>query len=487
MTSKAKGYGRKGVNSLAFQLQRLHFSTPKKATDQNAQDEDSPLTRKGRHDPSTHRQPLASVDSNIQQIAAKGPSDEDAKPDTSKPKEPKSKKSKKKRKSLLKNEHHEIKSLDLDAKTKKHLNPLLSLTDISPSVQDFHAWSTRWTSLCHFTKIAQGSYGAVFRIESRANRGSFTIGKLIPLQAPSGFGSKTREFTRIQAAANEISFLTTLDEMHGFVEFRNAEVLRGALPDHLASTSKRFDEEHEGEISNIWRRGCRFERQLWLFLEMSDAGVDLETALAERSSRSDIFAYDEERWGRCTSPFQVRDIFWQVASALAVAEQKFDFEHRDLHLGNICLLPTEAKGSARSELWTDEPSVRVTIIDYTLSRAKMADEKVLFNDISTDPQLFEGEGELQYEVYRQMRNVIKDKGDAWDAFRPRTNVLWLSHLLVMLLEKSPKMSKDRNEKELWDRLDRLKDDLSLSEGKAAFLSSQDLVRYCESGFIDSQS
>ncbi|KAL8954868.1 MAG: hypothetical protein Q9183_006893, partial [Haloplaca sp. 2 TL-2023] len=327
MTSKVKGYGKKGVNSLAFQLQRLHFSTPKKATDRKAYDDGSPSNKPSRYEASSNRQPLASVDSNIQQTPAKGPAEEDAKPHTPKPKqkEPKSKKPKKKRKSLLTEEPDSTKPLDLDAKTKKHLTPLLSLTDISPTVQDFHAWSTRWTSLCHFSKIAQGSYGAVFRIESKAQRGSFTIGKLIPLQAPFGFGSKTREFTRIEAAANEIAFLTTLDEMHGCVEFRNAEVLRGALPLDLASASEGFDAEHQGEVSNIWRRGCRFEGQLWLFLEMSDAGVDLETALAERSSssRGDVFAYDEERGGRCASPFQVRDIFWQVASALAVAEQKF--------------------------------------------------------------------------------------------------------------------------------------------------------------------
>ncbi|KAL8945628.1 MAG: hypothetical protein Q9183_008026, partial [Haloplaca sp. 2 TL-2023] len=144
-------------------------------------------------------------------------------------------------------------------------------------------------------------------------------------------------------------------------------------------------------------------------------------------------------------------------------------------------------GGDGSELWTDDPSVKVTIIDYTLSRAKMADEKVLFNDLSMDPQLFEGEGELQYEVYRQMRDVIKDEGDAWDAFRPRTNVLWLNHLLVMLLDKTPKMGKQKDEKELRDKLDRLKDDLNLLKGKTAFLSSQDVVRYCEAGFIDAQS
>ncbi|KAL8954825.1 MAG: hypothetical protein Q9183_006912, partial [Haloplaca sp. 2 TL-2023] len=114
----------------------------------------------------------------------------------------------------------------------------------------------------------------------------------------------------------------------------------------------------------------------------------------------------------------------------------------------------------------------------------MADEKVLFNDLSTDPQLFEGEGELQYEVYRQMRDILEDEGDAWDAFRPRTNVLWLIHLLIMLLEKRPKTGKQKDEQELWDKLDRLKDSLSLSDGKAAFLSSQDVVRYCESGFAD---
>ncbi|KAL8865668.1 MAG: hypothetical protein Q9174_006765, partial [Haloplaca sp. 1 TL-2023] len=441
--------------------------------------------RESEKESSGRRQPSSSIDSTVEQILPKCLAEEDAKPLISKPQQPRSKKLKKKRKSLLTDETHPIRPLDLDAKTRKHLTPLLSLTDISPTVQDFHAWSTRWTSLCHFTKIAQGSYGAVFRIESKANRGSFTIGKLIPLQAPSGFGSKTREFTRIEAAANEISFLTTLDEINGFVEFRNAEVLRGALPEDLVGASREFDEGHQGEVSNIWRRGCGFDGQLWLFLEMSDAGTDLESALAKTSS-SNIFARKVDSDERRVSPFQVRDIFWQVASALAVAEQKFDFEHRDLHLGNICLAPHQENGIGGSELWTDDPGVRVTIIDYTLSRAKMADEKVLYNDLSKDPQLFEGEGDPQYEVYRQMRDVVTDDGEAWDAFLPRTNVLWLNHLLMMLLEKSATRSYEKDEKELWDKLDRLKDYLSLSEGKPSVLSSQDVVRYCESGLIEDQ-
>ncbi|RXG52446.1 Serine/threonine-protein kinase haspin, partial [Armadillidium vulgare] len=70
-----------------------------------------------------------------------------------------------------------------------------------------------------------------------------------------------------------------------------------------------------------------------------------------------------------------------VVHALSVAEELHEFEHRDLHWGNVLGLIG-------------------TIIDYTLSRLKNKDE-IFYNDLSLDPDLFTSEGgDYQFEVYR---------------------------------------------------------------------------------------
>ena len=68
----------------------------------------------------------------------------------------------------------------------------------------------------------------------------------------------------------------------------------------------------------------------------------------------------------------------------------------------------------------------MTLIDFTLSRATTREQKdegegeqILF-DALEDECLFEGEGDAQFEVYRQMRDVV---GGEWDKFHPITNVM----------------------------------------------------------------
>ena len=51
--------------------------------------------------------------------------------------------------------------------------------------------------------------------------------------------------------------------------------------------------------------------------------------------------------------------------------------------------------------------VRVTLIDYSLSRLQVPGGAVMFNDLEEDPQLFESydPSEPQFQVYRDMREV----------------------------------------------------------------------------------
>ncbi|KAL8941705.1 MAG: hypothetical protein Q9216_002078 [Gyalolechia sp. 2 TL-2023] len=443
MVAKAKGYGKKGRENIAIQFDRLQLSSPNKY------------------------QPLVEVDSNQQQ-----------RPRQPTPKK-KAKINRRHRQSITFTAGNEIDRAEIDKPTKKYLNPLFTLTEVNPSVSVFSDWTRVWSTHCDFTKIAQGSYGAVFRIQSKAQPGTFTIGKLIPLQARTGWGSKSKEFTTIGAARNEVALLAAFDQLHGFVQFRKAEVLQGCLPTALELPSVVFDAtQEEDDISPRWIGACSNPTQLWLFLEMSDAGTDLETVLTKNLPHNPIDTLRDRK--RYIPAVQVRDIFWQVASALALAEKKFTFEHRDLHLGNICLTRhREPPADDSRELWTSTPIVLVTIIDYTLSRAIIdpQDEEArpLFNDLSKDPVLFEGTGAGQYDVYRQMRLVLKDD---WDQFEPLTNVYWLSHLLDLLMERKPEGRQSSLDTELWNRLADLNDCLTDDKEKR-FSSAQDVVRYCE--------
>lgn len=95
---------------------------------------------------------------------------------------------------------------------------------------------------------------------------------------------------------------------------------------------------------------------------------------------------------------------------LAVAENKFEFEHRDLHWGNILVAKTLDKFA---EYIVDGKIVKVpthgvkaTIIDYTLSRM-VYDGALLYNNLADDEELFSADGDYQFDIYRLMRDRVK--------------------------------------------------------------------------------
>ncbi|KAM9294576.1 serine/threonine-protein kinase haspin [Gastrophryne carolinensis] len=130
-----------------------------------------------------------------------------------------------------------------------------------------------------------------------------------------------------------------------------------------------------------------------------------------------------------------RSILHQVTAALAVAEEELRFEHRDLHWGNLLIEKCSARtlsASLRGDaLLIPSAGVQVKIIDYTLSRLDK-DGLTVFCDLSTDEELFLGEGDLQFDVYRGMR---QENQNVWSLYRPHSNVLWLHYLCDKLLSE----------------------------------------------------
>ncbi|KAJ5477283.1 hypothetical protein N7539_007427 [Penicillium diatomitis] len=363
-----------------------------------------------------------------------------------------------------------ISGLVHDARIDAYVRPVLdeALSSIaSQGVQTFSAWASRSESMFHVVKLAEGSYGEVYklRLHDETSRPPVSKSKLaklraygdgvfkvVPLCAPRGPGSK--KYTSVAEIVSEVKLLKYLDPIPGFARFREIHVVQGRFPelfqrawDHYKATN---DDCWNPDPSN---RRAFPETQLWAIIEMDDAGHELEK-----------FAW--------SSIFQIYDIFWGVAMALARAEEYAMFEHRDLHLGNICIRSTRADGSMdppsdleilrrQSASGFGFSALETTIIDYSLSRADLQSESLepednpdsIVETASSDldkRQIFDAVGEdedeaLLRDTYRYMRNTVytgaplamekySTVAGIWKEYVPQTNLIWLLFLLKILLK-----------------------------------------------------
>jgi Haspin like kinase domain len=152
-------------------------------------------------------------------------------------------------------------------------------------------------------------------------------------------------------------------------------------------------------------------------------------------------------------------------------------QHRDLHISNICIKPTDPSSSLGiplilnaampAEALHKSPfgysGLRTTIIDYTLSRATTTttnnnDDSIIYDPMKvlstfTKPGATPEE-KYQFGTYRRMhRHALSveklsrkedpssenRKRDKWERFMPRTNAMWLECLLYTLLYRSKEM------------------------------------------------
>lgn len=90
-----------------------------------------------------------------------------------------------------------------------------------------------------------------------------------------------------------------------------------------------------------------------------------------------------------------------------MGESSCELEHRDLHLSNILVQPTSEDhlpfhlhGEEEEPSLVASEGLRVTIIDFSLSRTLSKEGDVVFKDLSEDEELFKAEGDIQFDVYR---------------------------------------------------------------------------------------
>jgi serine/threonine-protein kinase haspin len=384
-----------------------------------------------------------------------------------------------------------------------HCASLLELT--AYPVSSFTEWANDLSEDFSLVKIAEASFGEVYRLSLQPEAAEDTdlplskndesVLKVIALTQPTETLPKSKRdreralkkaenMSKPDDVASELKLLQRLSDIPGFTNFRDLRVLKGRLPAPFAAAFTAFNESQKAAKKELSifpdpaKKASYSKDQLWAVIEMQDAGTDLEKLVAE---------------GISSNIWVVWDIFWQVVLALAKGEEEAEFEHRDLHLGNICVRTPEPVDETKITISKSLgfTTFEATLIDYTVSRASMIpasmissptesqDDSIAYIDLANDPHLFYGDSaeEYQYDIYRYMRGSIyysspyasfpndgtptadqaenedeelqqptapsieqmaaieRDTDRSWRQFHPQTNLCWLHYVLFMLLEQ----------------------------------------------------
>ncbi|TBU19239.1 haspin serine/threonine kinase [Ordospora colligata] len=226
-------------------------------------------------------------------------------------------------------------------------------------------------------KIGEATFSEVFA------HGTLVY-KIIPL------GNSSEE-TCIKSFLKESSIFQTICKEEGVCKLVDVFLLNGRYSEeYLRAWDEYGEEENE--------RPCKYnDEQEYGVLVMADGGVSLE----------------DTKFTNCA---EINRFLKNVAKVLANLETKYEFEHRDLHWGNILI-----------------NSEKVNLIDFSLSRIK-SNGKVIYEDLNAKEWLFEGDEQtdIQFGVYKQMRLLSHSD---WKAFIPESNVLWMKYLVQKAFSK----------------------------------------------------
>jgi len=270
-------------------------------------------------------------------------------------------------------------------------------------------------------KVGEGAFGEVFLIGASGD--DRPVLKVVPIDGDIPVNGENQ--TKIEDMMSEVIISDALSKLRqeapnttsGFVEVRGCHVFQGVYPPQLLALWDAFKQEHESENE---RPDNLPVDQLYIALEFNNAGKDLEKFIFKHAT-------------------QALQAWKQVAHSLAVAEEELQFEHRDLHWGNVLVKETTDKFvqfTLRGDTFQVETGgVQTSIIDFSLSRLSM-DKVTIFNNLSEDPTLFTARGkgqpggDYQFDIYRKMREANKNE---WEEFTPKTNLLWLDYMLEKMM------------------------------------------------------
>lgn len=134
-------------------------------------------------------------------------------------------------------------------------------------------------------------------------------------------------------------------QTNGFVEVKNIRCIVGRYPYKLLELWDTYDEEKNSENDSP---SMFTDDQIYIALELGNGGQDMEAFVFNNSAEAYItFLQVIIFIITIVTAIKIKDnelLFnFQAALALAVAEKSLDFEHRDMHWGNILISRTNEK------------------------------------------------------------------------------------------------------------------------------------------------
>ncbi|KAI0396959.1 hypothetical protein F5Y17DRAFT_417590 [Xylariaceae sp. FL0594] len=382
-----------------------------------------------------------------------------------------------------------------------------------------------WADVCppgdRIEKIAEASYAEVYRVTNE--RGTSII-KVIRMESPIKPQTKAQQKAGLvdeephpeSDLMGELKISEWLADIPGFVVYKERYIVKGKACRELLETHQAFHKKvkrQDPDRLQFYPSPSRYlDDTKFLVVELGDAGTSLEGF--------ELVTAD-----------QLWDIFFHVAIALARAEAKICFEHRDLHEGNLCIrkvgdpIPKEKRVGRAG--YFGFSGLEITILDYGLSRAQADAEcdpssaEPIAYDLERDLSVFTSEHAPQCRVYRQMRsfllrgdriclppeehnkpyapciNVVDgnegervhegEEGEpiSWSIYEPYTNVLWLAYLYEWMTDnfRGPKKEVGafrRATRDLWRYMNP-----DAGPNVPGFESASDILRYAvESGWVD---
>lgn len=268
-------------------------------------------------------------------------------------------------------------------------------------------------------KIGEASYSEVYQASNADDVP--VVWKVIP------FGEDGQ--AQYADVLNEVQISQWI-KVDGFANLHQVVVVKGTYPSLLLEEWDRYLVQNGSEND---RPDSYSSTQLYCVLCLDHSGTDLEH-------------FELRSWRECWS------VFYETLKILSLVETRYEFEHRDLHWGNILIRKADRSEEEVSFLLNEislddiecvdfpgsqdkaddfDNILQVTLIDFTLARASYSQGIISYNEFN-DPDLFNGVDDYQFDIYRLMSRVTKGR---WAQFFPITNVLWLHYLIHQLLYK----------------------------------------------------
>ncbi|KOM39302.1 hypothetical protein LR48_Vigan03g268400 [Vigna angularis] len=283
-------------------------------------------------------------------------------------------------------------------------------------------------------KVGEGTFGEAFKVNNY-------VCKIVPFDGDFRVNGEIQK--RSEELLEEVLLCKTLNLLRGkegasdnlcnaFIDCIEFRVCQGPYDAELIRAWEDWDLKHGSENDHPKE-----------FPEKQVSSLTLSVISDEQHGGKDLEGFALLNFD------EARALLAQVTAGLAVAESAFEFEHRDLHWGNILVGRSDSEELQFTldgrKMLVKTYGLIISIIDFTLSRINTGD-RILYLDLSSDPDLFKGpKGDKQSETYRKMKEVTEDW---WEGSCPKTNVLWLIYLVDILLTKKSFERTSKHERDL---------------------------------------